>query len=180
MPGSLGWLKLSPQRCPPPTPPQGMKMVLLIHSMYRSKPILYERVYHTEYEMGRNWRLDSWDGSNCHPKYARPPPPPPPPKVWKWFYSYIRCTGRNPFYMKEYITPSMKWALTTWPLGWLKLSPKDTAPWFSSDIEMTRIIKKYKMYLNCFTREAKWLVKYCRHRVNPRIDGRPTPRGQIH
>ena len=35
-------------------PPQGMKMVLLIHSMYRSKPILYERVYHTEYEMGPN------------------------------------------------------------------------------------------------------------------------------
>ena len=74
MPGPLGWLKLSPQRCPPPPPPQGMKMVLLIHSMYRSKPILYDRVYHTEYEMGPNWRLDPWDGSNCHPKDVPPPP----------------------------------------------------------------------------------------------------------
>ena len=55
-----------------PPPPQGMKMVLLIHSMYQSKPTLYERVYHTEYEMAPNWRLDPWDGSNCHPKYAPP------------------------------------------------------------------------------------------------------------
>ena len=39
---------------PPTPPPQGMNMVLLIHSMYRSKPILYERVYHTEYEMAPN------------------------------------------------------------------------------------------------------------------------------
>ena len=71
LPGSSRWVwSWGPLKGP-------QKLVELIHSRYRSKPILYERVYHTEYEMAPNWRLDPWDGSNCHPKYAPPPPPPP-------------------------------------------------------------------------------------------------------